>query len=103
MNKTIDAISIWSPYDYDLLVTLDKIRRLTLKHRRACEKACNIGDFDESIIDKIEDKIMKIVNAWNQSHGGNNLIKDIEFQRDPRGWTVTLKEYKQAFIINGDL
>lgn len=68
----------------DDIKNFEKIRLLSLKHKRICEAYCNsdVPDYDHKI-NRIENKIKDIAKQIS-----NKLICD--FQYDPRGLTVRL-------------
>ena len=62
---------------------LQKLGVMARKHRKLCENYCNMNDFDNSLIDQLEEKIRFYVSQINIFL---NILK-VEFQRDPRGLT----------------
>ena len=66
--------------------TIERLQKLGImakKHQRLCARYCNEPNFDNSLIDKQEDRINFAVSQINAFL---NILK-VEFQRDPRGLT----------------
>ena len=75
---------------FDTAETILKMRRLAIKHNRACVDYCN-GDIDLCQMDKIDDAIRSKFDklAANLFQNGS----EVKYQRDPRGNTIKLSYY----------
>ena len=91
----------YSDFELEDLEVFDKINRRAKKHHTLCEQLCNYDDPDNKIDYRLENTERKIIGFVNSR---NEIRKDnawkVEFQHDPRGYTVKLfyKEYQFDYI-----
>lgn len=72
---------------YTFISDVFKLKHLINKHTRACENECNYGGYTD-ITEKLEYTIKGRVNYIIKTHA---VIIELEFQRDPRGYTTRVK------------
>jgi hypothetical protein len=86
--------------EYEVLILLRKLGKMTKKHHRLCERYCNEGDFDENLINEEESRIKRMIDILNKGimASNPNVVNKfrVEFQGDPRGCTARI------FLDNGD-
>lgn len=83
---------------------IEKMRFYSQKHQRLCIARCNGEDGLTEVnynkaLKQIEDKIVSLINEFN-GLSGLKMLELVEFQDDPRGWTVKTSCYPLNIYLN---